>query len=161
GFVSDPQLAALYRACDLFVFPSLYEGAGLPILEAMSCGAPVIGARAASVPEVLGELRGTFDPNDPSDMARCIERTVDDPAELDALRERSARRAAHFTWERVARLTVEGYEAALSLPARRRGGRRRRRLAILTAWPPAPGSGLTSGLIVELAATADVDVIAP
>src|SRR5262249_31436124 len=78
GFVSDPQLAALYRACDLFVFPSLYEGAGLPILEAMSCGAPVVGARAASVPEVLGELRGTFDPNDPSDMARCIERTVDD-----------------------------------------------------------------------------------
>src|SRR6185295_6301979 len=49
GFVSDRELAALYRACELFVFPSLYEGAGLPILEAMSCGAPVVGARAASV----------------------------------------------------------------------------------------------------------------
>jgi glycosyltransferase involved in cell wall biosynthesis len=161
GFVSDPQLAALYRACDLFVFPSLYEGAGLPILEAMSCGAPVIGARAASVPEVLGDLRGTFDPNDPSEMAHCIERTVEDPAELELLRERSARRAAHFTWERVARLTLQGYEAALSVPARRRGGRPHRRLAILTAWPPDSESGLSPELIAELARTADVDVIAP
>jgi glycosyltransferase involved in cell wall biosynthesis len=161
GFVSDPQLAALYRVCHLFVFPSLYEGAGLPILEAMSCGAPVIGARAASVPEVLGDLRGTFDPSDPSDMAHCIQRTVDDPAELEALRRRSARRAAHFTWERVARLTLEGYEAALSVPARRRGRRPRRRLAILAAWPPSPDSGLSAELIAELARTAYVDVIAP
>jgi glycosyltransferase involved in cell wall biosynthesis len=161
GFVSDHQLAALYRACELFLFPSLYEGAGLPILEAMSCGAPVVAARVASIPEVLGDLDGTFDPRDPADIARCVEHIVDDPDKLARLRHRSARRAAHFTWERVARLTLEGYEAALSLPARRRGRRRKRRLAVVTPWPPHPRSGLTPDQIADLVRTAEVDVIVP
>ena len=70
GFVSDPELAALYRSCALFLFPSLYEGAGLPILEAMSCGAPVAASGTSSIPEILGDLEATFDPADPAEIAR-------------------------------------------------------------------------------------------
>jgi glycosyltransferase involved in cell wall biosynthesis len=116
GFVSDRDLAALYRSCRLFVFPSLYEGAGLPILEAMTCGAAVASSNASAMPELLGDLDATFDPADPSDIARCIRAVLDTPGKLDALRERSRRRAALYTWERVARRTLEGYERALEMP---------------------------------------------
>jgi glycosyltransferase involved in cell wall biosynthesis len=113
GFVSDRELAALYRSCALFVFPSLYEGAGLPILEAMSCGAPVAASNTSSIPELLGDADATFDPTDPADIARCLERVVDDREALAHLRERSRRRVGLFTWERVAKRTVRGYERAL------------------------------------------------
>ena len=74
GFVSEEELAALYRSCELFIFPSLYEGAGLPILEAMSCDAPVAASNTSSIPELLGDLEATFDPADPADIARCSAR---------------------------------------------------------------------------------------
>jgi glycosyltransferase involved in cell wall biosynthesis len=115
GFVSDRELAALYRGCELFIFPSLYEGAGLPILEAMTCGAPVAVSGVSAMPELLGDMQATFDPKDPADIARCIREIVEDPALLDALRERSQRRAAFYTWERVAKRTIEGYERALDM----------------------------------------------
>ena len=115
GFVADRELAALYRACELFIFPSLYEGAGLPILEAMTCGAPVAASGVSAMPELLGDMRATFDPKDPADIARCIRGILEDPALLDALRERSQKRAALFTWERVAKRTIEGYERALEM----------------------------------------------
>lgn len=116
GFVSDRDLAALYRNCELFVFPSLYEGAGLPILEAMTCGAPVAASGTSAMPELLGDLEATFDPSDPADIARCIREVLETPGELDDLRERSRRRAELYTWERVARRTLQGYERALELP---------------------------------------------
>ena len=124
GFVSDRDLAALYRSCELFVFPSLYEGAGLPILEAMTCGAPVASSNTSAMPELLGDLDATFDPADPADIARCIREVLETPGKLDALRERSRRRVALYTWERVARRTLEGYERALEMPFDRRRGRR-------------------------------------
>jgi glycosyltransferase involved in cell wall biosynthesis len=116
GFVSDRDLAALYRSCELFVFPSLYEGAGLPILEAMTCGAPVAVSNASAMPELLGDLEATFDPADPVDIARCVREAIETPGELERLRERSRRRAQLYTWERVAQRTLEGYERALELP---------------------------------------------
>lgn len=116
GFVSDRDLAALYRSCELFLFPSLYEGAGLPILEAMTCDAPVAASGTSAMPELLGDREATFDPADPVDIARCIRELIDDPAELDTLRERSRRRVALYTWERVAQRTLEGYERALEMP---------------------------------------------
>jgi glycosyltransferase involved in cell wall biosynthesis len=116
GFVSDRDLAALYRSCELFVFPSLYEGAGLPILEAMTCGAPVAASRASAMPELLCDLEATFDPADPADIARAIREAIETPGELDRLRERSHRRAQLYTWERVAQRTLEGYERALEMP---------------------------------------------
>jgi glycosyltransferase involved in cell wall biosynthesis len=116
GFVDDRVLAALYRSCELFVFPSLYEGAGLPILEAMTCGAAVAASGVSAMPELLGDRRATFDPKDPTDMARSIREVLEDPALLDALRERSRSRVGLYTWERVARRTLEGYERALEMP---------------------------------------------
>jgi glycosyltransferase involved in cell wall biosynthesis len=116
GFVPDRELAALYRDCELFIFPSLYEGAGLPILEAMTCGAPVAASRASAMPEFLGDPAATFDPADPADIARCIREVLASPAMLDALRESSRREAAVHTWSRVAERTVVGYERAMSLP---------------------------------------------
>jgi glycosyltransferase involved in cell wall biosynthesis len=113
GFVTDRDLAALYRSCELFIFPSLYEGAGLPILEAMTCGAPVAASARSAMPELLGDTEATFDPTDPADIARCVRQVLDSPAMLDALRERSRRRAALYTWERVAKRTIEGYERAM------------------------------------------------
>jgi glycosyltransferase involved in cell wall biosynthesis len=162
GFVTDEELAALYRACELFLFPSLYEGAGLPVLEAMSCDAPVAASRTASVPEILGDLRATFDPSSPAEIASCLQRTIGDSAELDALRERSRRRAEHFTWGRVMGKTLEAYERVLSTPGRR-VVRRRKQLAVFAPWPPigseeAEGSASLAG---RLAAYADVDLIVP
>jgi glycosyltransferase involved in cell wall biosynthesis len=116
GFVTDRDLAALYRSCKLFVFPSLYEGAGLPILEAMTCGAPVAASATSAMPELLGDPEATFDPANPTDIARCIREVIDDPEALGRLRERSRRRVALYTWERVAKLTLEGYERALQVP---------------------------------------------
>jgi glycosyltransferase involved in cell wall biosynthesis len=121
GFVPDRQLAALYRDCELFVFPSLYEGAGLPILEAMACGAPVAASRASAMPEFLGDPAATFDPADPADISRCIREVLANPALLDALRESSRREAAAHSWRRVAERTVEGYERALAMPFERMG----------------------------------------
>ncbi|HEY6638985.1 MAG TPA: glycosyltransferase family 1 protein [Solirubrobacterales bacterium] len=116
GFVPDEVLAALYRTCELFVFPSLYEGAGLPILEAMTCGAPVAASGTSAMPELLGDLDATFDPADPADIARSIREVLGNPSELERLRERSRRRVELYTWERVAQRTVEGYGRALELP---------------------------------------------
>ena len=118
GFVSDRDLAALYRSCELFVFPSLYEGAGLPILEAMTCEAPVAASGVSAMPELLGDREATFDPANPADIARCIREVIGDPATLESLRERSKRRVALYTWERVAKRTLEGYERALETPLR-------------------------------------------
>jgi glycosyltransferase involved in cell wall biosynthesis len=114
GFVADRLLSALYRSCELFVFPSIYEGAGLPVLEAMSCDAPVAASAASSIPEILGDLEATFDPRDPQDMASCISRVLGDPKAIESLRERSRARAGHYSWRRVAELTLEGYERALT-----------------------------------------------
>jgi glycosyltransferase involved in cell wall biosynthesis len=162
GFVPDRELSALYRRCGLFVFPSLYEGAGLPILEAMACGAPVVGSNVSSIPEILGDLRATFDPSDPADTAACIARTLDDFAELERLRRVSAERTAHFTWDRVARKAIEGYERALAMPSHRdTPHRRRRRVAVFTPWPPEPSAAATYSrqLVERLADHADLDVI--
>jgi glycosyltransferase involved in cell wall biosynthesis len=162
GFVPDRELSALYRRCGLFVFPSLYEGAGLPILEAMACGAPVVGSNVSSVPEILGDRPATFDPSDPADIAACMARTLDDEEELERLRRVSAERTAHFTWERVARKTIEGYERALATPSHRdTPPRRRSRLAVFTPWPPEPSGAATYSrqLVERLADHADVDVI--
>jgi glycosyltransferase involved in cell wall biosynthesis len=116
GFVPDRELAALYRACELFIFPSLYEGAGLPILEAMSCGAPVAASGVSAMPELLGEPSATFDPTDPADIARCIREVLASPSLLENLRRSAREQAALHTWERVASRTVEGYERALEPP---------------------------------------------
>ena len=169
GFVSDRDLAALYRSCALFVFSSLYEGAGLPILEAMSCGAPVVASGVSSMPELLGDAEGTFDPTDPDDIGRALREALGTPDRLEALRERSRRQVAFYTWERVASRTIEGYERAAEVemthrrPGRgiRPGARKRKRLAVVTPWPPQRSAAARHSrrLVEALGERVDVDVI--
>jgi glycosyltransferase involved in cell wall biosynthesis len=99
GSVSVEELVSLYRRASALVFPSLYEGFGLPPLEAMACGCPVACSAAASLPEVCGEAARYFDPEDPEEMAAAVEDVLDDPGKWRA---RGLLHAAGFTWERSA-----------------------------------------------------------
>jgi glycosyltransferase involved in cell wall biosynthesis len=143
GYVTDAELGALYHACKLFVFASFYEGSGLPILEAMSCGSPIIASRTSTGPEILGDLEGTFDPLDPSSIAACIQDVLASTATLERLIDRSRQRVSRYTWEHVAERTVEGYRQTLrtvegyrQTPQTHHRRARRHRLALVTPWPP-------------------------
>lgn len=114
GDVAGPDLPALYSGASLFVFPSLYEGFGLPPLEAMACGAPVACSNRSSLPEVVGDAAVLFDPQDSEAIAAAIRRALADAELRDRLRERGLARAAMFSWERTAQETLEAYRA---LPA--------------------------------------------
>lgn len=109
GYVPDQDLATFYSAADVFVFPSLYEGFGMPVLEAMACGTPVVASNAASLPEVVGDAALTVDPRDAEGLAEAIERVLSDLALAAELRQRGLVRAGRFTWERTAQATLEVY----------------------------------------------------
>ena len=110
-FVAEEDLAALYGACAAFVFPSLYEGFGLPPLEAMACGAPVICSNTSSLPEVVGDAALLVNPRDVDEMAGAIERVLSDAALGEQLRARGIAQAARFSWEGAARKTLSVYES--------------------------------------------------
>jgi alpha-1,3-rhamnosyl/mannosyltransferase len=112
GPVGQADLPALYAGATLSVFPSLYEGFGLPPLEAMACGTPVACSNAASLSEVVGDAALSFDPLDERAITAALARGLDD-AELRAdLRQRGLQRARQFTWNRVAEQTLQVYRAA-------------------------------------------------
>jgi alpha-1,3-rhamnosyl/mannosyltransferase len=113
GQVTDGQLRALYAGAVVFVFPSRYEGFGLPPLEAMALGAPVICADAASLPEVVGEAALLFPAGDSEALTEVLGRALRDPALRRSLTARGRERAAQFTWENTAVATVAVYSAAL------------------------------------------------
>lgn len=102
GYISDEDLVALYRLCEVFVFPSLCEGFGLPALEAMACGAAVIGSDTSSIPEVIGDSEALFDPRDPASIAAKLRNVLNDEGLRARLRERGLRRAQEFSWDRCA-----------------------------------------------------------
>ncbi len=119
GYLGVPELRALYAGAVLFVLPSLYEGFGLPLLEAMACGTPVIAANTSSLPEVVGDAGLLVPPGDPEALAGAMARVLDD-AELAAdLRQRGLRRAKGFTWEATAAKTLAVYRV---VAAEGRGG---------------------------------------
>lgn len=111
GRVSPDDLVALYRRAGALVFPSLYEGFGLPPLEAMACGCPVAASNAGSLPEVVGDAAVLFDPLDPDAIAAAMVEALDRADELTRL---GFERAAGFTWEATARAHDRVYEAAFS-----------------------------------------------
>ncbi|MCX7682692.1 MAG: glycosyltransferase family 4 protein [Anaerolineae bacterium] len=107
GFIAQADLPSLYRQATMLVYPSLYEGFGLPPLEAMACGTPVITSNTTSLPEVVGEAALRVDPADTVAIASAIERLLDDSALRERLRQAGLERAALFTWEHTARRLVE------------------------------------------------------
>jgi glycosyltransferase involved in cell wall biosynthesis len=110
--VPSNELAWLYQNCDLFVFPSLYEGFGFPVLEAFACGCPVISANISSLPEVAGEAAILFPPEDASALGAAILQVTSTPDFRDSLRLRGLERARYFSWSNTARQTLSLLEEA-------------------------------------------------
>lgn len=107
GYLQDAEIQALYKHAAGFVFPSFYEGFGLPVLEAMTAGCPVISSRAASLPEVGGEAVLYCDPSAPADIARQMAALLDTPGLREDLRQKGFAQAQRFSWDTVARRTWE------------------------------------------------------
>jgi len=113
GFVPDSTLASLYRLADVFAFPSLYEGFGLPPLEAMACGTPVVTSRLSSLPEVVDEAALLVDPYDVAEIADSLERLLTDDELRQSLIERGRARASHFSWDRSVNAVLAVYREVL------------------------------------------------
>jgi glycosyltransferase involved in cell wall biosynthesis len=113
GHVPDRDLPALYNAASLLCLPSLYEGFGLPVLEAMRCGTPVVCSDVPALAEVSGGAALLVHPRDAGELARAIERVLDDPAFADGLRARGQERARHFSWARAADGLVRVFQQLL------------------------------------------------
>jgi alpha-1,3-rhamnosyl/mannosyltransferase len=110
GYVDDDTLGCLYSGATALIYPSFYEGFGLPVLEAMACGCPVLCSRAASLPEVAGEAALYLDPHDIDAMADAIDLLLDDAPLQARMREQGFERAATFNWERTARETLDVFQ---------------------------------------------------
>ncbi|HEV2527444.1 MAG TPA: glycosyltransferase family 1 protein [Thermomicrobiales bacterium] len=113
GFVDDADLPRWYAAAAAFAYPALYEGFGLPVIEAMACGVPVLTSTTSSLPEVAGDAALLVPPGEVDAIAAGLQRLVTDSALAGDLRSRGLVRAATFSWERTARQTVAAYRAAL------------------------------------------------
>jgi glycosyltransferase involved in cell wall biosynthesis len=107
----DHDLAHIYRAASVLVYPSLFEGFGLPPLEAMAHGCPVVAARAGAMPEVLGDAAIFFDPADVDDLGSALTLVLADDDRVAALRAAGRARAATYTWQRTVAMTLDGYRA--------------------------------------------------
>jgi alpha-1,3-rhamnosyl/mannosyltransferase len=112
GFVSDDDLVTLYRRATALVAPTSYEGFGLPVLEAMRLGTPVICSRASSLPEVAGTAALWVEPRDEAQLAEAICQVLDDADLRARMRDASLRQAALFSWDETARLTLTAFEEA-------------------------------------------------
>jgi alpha-1,3-rhamnosyl/mannosyltransferase len=115
GPVAEMDLPALYTGATLFAFPSLYEGFGLPVLEAMACGTPVAAADGSSIPEVGGDAAIYFDPIDIGEMAERISSLLDDDEFRERLSAQGLAQAARYSWEQTARRTLEVYRRGATL----------------------------------------------
>lgn len=114
GYVPDEDLPVIYNLAKFFVYPSFYEGFGLPVLEAMSCGRPVICSNNSSLPEVAGDAAILIDPSDIKDMKLAIQKmNADEPLRKD-LAEKSLRQAGRFSWEKTAAQTLDVYKKTMN-----------------------------------------------
>ena len=113
GYIPVSELPLWYNAAELFVYPSLYEGFGLPPLEAMACGTPVVTANTSSLPEVVGDAGLTVDPLDVEGLAEAMRRVLDDEALRQEMRKRGLQRAKGFSWTKTAQETVQVYRRAM------------------------------------------------
>ncbi len=118
GFVDDEDLAALYSGAVAFVFPSLYEGFGLPPLEAMQCGIPVIASNTSALPEVVGDAGILVSPSDADALCAAMISLANQPAQREELSRRSLQQAARFSWERCVAQTMAAYRFAVASQGR-------------------------------------------
>lgn len=164
GFVSEDDLLALYNLCTLFVFPSLHEGFGLPALEAMRCGAAVIGARTSSIPEVIGWEDALFDPESDEAITAAIARALSDEAYRDELVWRGKAQAQKFSWDETAQRAIAAMERIHAEQQPELAGNetgRKPRLAYVSPLPPVK-SGIadySAELLPALARLYEIDVI--
>ena len=114
GYVEDASLPLWYNAATLLLFPSVYEGFGMPVVEAMACGTPVIAARSSSIPEAGGEAVLYFNPNDVDELTTHLTAVLDDDDLADSMREKGLIQARRFSWERAGEETARVYRRALS-----------------------------------------------
>jgi glycosyltransferase involved in cell wall biosynthesis len=110
GFIEDALLPKLYGGADALVFPSLYEGFGLPVLEALACGIPTACSNTSSMPEVAGDAALLFDPYKIDEIANCIKKIIKDPELADSLSKAGIARAAQFSWKKTAQMTLKVLE---------------------------------------------------
>lgn len=141
--ISDDDLVVLYSMCELFVFPSLHEGFGLPPLEAMACGAAVIGSNTTSVPEVIGRPDAMFDPASPQEISVLMAKVLTEPAFKKSLQEHALLQAGSFSWDRTAKTALQAFERKagerrLLATASRKDATQsgKPRLAIIVPLPP-------------------------
>jgi len=148
GYVSDAELVALYGAATLFVLPSLHEGFGLPALEAMACGAAVVGSNSTSIPEVIGLDEALFDPACPRSIAARMEAVLVDPALRERLRVHGRAQARKFSWDQSAQRALRALEqhAASSAAVPPRGNE-----ALVEALAALPGLRANASTLVQLA----------
>ncbi|XWK85980.1 MAG: glycosyltransferase family 1 protein [Phormidium sp.] len=114
GYASDRHLAKLYRCSTAFVYPSLYEGFGIPLLEAMSCQTPVVASNCSSIPEVVGDAGLLFNPRSTNELADILLLLLDNPAERDRLIAKGQQRAKAFTWEKTVTQTIDVYRSLIN-----------------------------------------------
>jgi glycosyltransferase involved in cell wall biosynthesis len=146
GYVEDTVLRALYQAASLFVFPSRYEGFGLPVLEAIQCGCPAISSNTSSLPEVLDWPDATFTPTAPESIAGLVERALTDDAYRAELVVQCRRGAQRHTWPRVVQRVLDACSQFSDQPRRRST---RPRIALVGPFPP--GRSWTAGYNAQLA----------
>lgn len=118
GYLDATDISAVYSGASVFAYPSLYEGFGLPILEAMSCGSPVVTSKTSSMPEVAGDAAVLVDPMDADELAFALQKVLEDEGLRAGMRKKGLARAASFSWDRCAKETVEIYRKVMAAPKR-------------------------------------------
>lgn len=164
--ISDDDLLKLYNLCTVFIFPSLYEGFGLPVLEAMACGAPVLAANNSSLPEVVGRQDLLFDAIDPKQAASTLARVLTNPEFREELSKYGLERAKEFSWEKSARLAWQSMEGLQQETVQNRVfpstqiKTNRRHIAFLSPLPPQQSgiSDYSAELLPYLAKHFDIDL---
>ncbi|MEH1867767.1 MAG: glycosyltransferase [Nostoc sp.] len=137
NYVTDEELRALYSTCSLFVFPSFYEGFGLPLLEAISCGAPSIASNCSSLPEILGSDELLFDPYSPSDMAGIMQKVLSDENLRKKISEDSLQQSAKFSWQSVAKKMIDVFQEHQLLNKVSISVNQKPQIAFFSPFPPA------------------------
>lgn len=161
GHVTDEELCALYNQATLVAHPSRYEGFGLPVVEAMRCGTPVVTTTASSLPEVAADAALLVDPEDSAALADAIAGLARDPAMREVLRERGFEQARRFNAAQLAESTIESYRrTAAAATAAQAGARDRLRLAVWTPLPPQQSgvADYAAELLDGLAPSCDLDI---